>query len=165
MIRKLTPEDAEAYRTLRHEALQREPFSFGSSPDEDVAQSLDFVRAMLSDSRQALFGVFVPQLVGAVGVRGLPRKKTRHKAEIWGMYLREDHRGRGLAQQLLEAAIQFACSLEGVRFVHLSVSERAVAAGKLYEKLGFVAWATEPSALNVDGVDVSEQHMILRLQP
>jgi GNAT superfamily N-acetyltransferase len=161
MIRQLTPEDAERYMRIRREALEREPFSFGSSPDEDVTKTRDFTAAMLGDPRQAVFGVFDPELVGCVGVRGLSKRKERHKGEIWGMYLDHDHRGYGLAGQLLETAIQFARSLPDVRFVHLSVTERAVAGGKLYEKLGFVTWGTEPAALSIDGVDIAERHMIL----
>ena len=164
MIRQLAPPDAEAYSTLREEALQREPFSFGSSPDEDVMRSIDFVRTLLSDERQAVFGAFAPDLVGAVGVRGLPRKKVRHKAEIWGMYLKKEYRGRGMARELVEAAIEFARGLPEVRYVQLAVTERAVAAGKLYDKLGFVAWAVEPAALSIDGVDIAERHMILKLE-
>ena len=164
MIRKLVPEDVEALLQLRLEALTCEPFSYGSSPDEGAMQARDFIRAMLSDPRQAVFGAFDPDLVGSVGVRGLPQKKARHKAEIWGMYLNKDRRKRGLACELMEAAIGFARTLPEVRYVHLTVTERAVAAGKLYEKLGFVAWATEPAALNVDGIDVTERHMILKLR-
>ena len=164
MLRKLGPEDVEALLQLRLEALTREPFSFGSSPGEGVMQVRDSVRAMLNDPRQAVFGVFDPDLVGSVGVRGLPQKKTRHKAEIWGMYLNKDRRRRGQARELMEEAIGFARTLPEVRYVHLTVTERAVAAGKLYEKLGFITWATEPAALSVDGIDVSERHMMLKLR-
>ncbi len=164
MIRKLVPEDVEALLQLRLEALTCEPFSFGSSPGEGMMQASDSVRAMLSDPRQAVFGAFDPDLVGSVGVRGMPQKKKRHKAEIWGMYLRQDHRRQDLARELMERAIGFARTLPEVRYVHLTVTERAVAAGKLYEKLGFITWATESAALNVDGIDVSERHMVLKLR-
>ena len=82
MVRRLAPEDAEAYRTLRREALQREPFSFGSSPDEDRARSFELRPRDDGRSRRGIRRI-APELVGAVGVRGLPRKKTRHKAEIF----------------------------------------------------------------------------------
>ncbi|MCM3879901.1 MAG: GNAT family N-acetyltransferase [Vicinamibacterales bacterium] len=163
MIRRLTPGDVEACTQLRREALELEPLSFSSSPGEDFVQSFDVFRAVLSDPRQAIFGAFEPDLVGVVGIRGMPRRKLRHKAEIWGVYLRREYRGRGLAEKLLKEAIEFARSLQGVRQIHLSVTEHSVAAGKIYEKLGFVVWATEPAALNVDGVDVAERHMLLPL--
>ena len=40
MIRRLTSADATAFRDIRREALEREPFAFGSSPGEDFAQSV-----------------------------------------------------------------------------------------------------------------------------
>ena len=33
-----------------------------------------------------------------------------------------------------------------------------------YSTLRRAAWAVEPAALSVDGVDVSERHMILKLE-
>jgi ribosomal protein S18 acetylase RimI-like enzyme len=148
---------------IRRQALEREPFAFGSSPGEDFAQSPEQVDALLSDSHTAVFGAFDPDLVGIVGVRRLTRRKTRHKAEIWGMYLRHEHRGRGLGRGLMEAAIGFAREQDGVRLLQLAVTEKAVAAARLYEKLGFVVWGLEPAALHVDGIDLAEIYMVLKL--
>ncbi len=164
MIRRLTPADAASLLELRREALEREPFAFGSSPGEDFAQSLEQVHHVLSDANAAVFGAFVEDdLVGSVGVRRLMRKKTRHKAEIWGMYLRHDHRGRGLGRRLMEAAIAFARAQDGVRMLQLAVTDRAQAAAALYEKLGFVVWGVEPAGLHVEGVDLAETYMWLKL--
>ena len=148
---------------IRREALEREPFSFGSSPGEDFAQSRAQVDVLLADSHTAVFGEFDPELVGIVGIRRPTRKKTRHKAEIWGMYLRHERRGRGLGQGLMEAAIGFAREQDGVRLLQLAVTEKAVAAARLYEKLGFVVWGLEPAGLHVDGIDLAETHLVLKL--
>jgi ribosomal protein S18 acetylase RimI-like enzyme len=110
-----------------------------------------------------VFGAFAPELRGAVGIRRLERPKLHHKAELWGMYVRASHRRAGLGRRLVEAAIQFAREQDGVRQVHLAVTERAVAAAALYESLGFVTWGIEPAGLRVDGVDLAERHMVLRL--
>lgn len=164
MIRRLTGADAAALREIRREALEREPFAFGSSPGEDFAQSLQQVQSLLADAQAAaVFGAFEPDLVGMVGVRRLTRKKTRHKAEIWGMYLRREHRGRGLGRQLMEAAIAFAREQDGLRLLQLAVTERAATAAALYEKLGFVVWGIEPAGLHVEGADLTEKYMVLRL--
>lgn len=163
MIRRLVASDVEAYVAIRREALEREPFAFGSSPGEGVAHSIGEARTMLDDRQQAVFGAFDFDLAGIVGVRRQSRRKLRHKAELWGMYVRADRRGRGFALRLMEAAIAFTRELDGVRWVHLAVTEKAEIAAALYEKLGFVVWGIEPAALCIDGVDVSEKHMVLRL--
>ena len=157
------PADAELYMQLRREALEREPFSFSSSPDDDRMRSLEFVRDTLDNSHGAVFGAFVPELVGTAGISRLTRKKVAHKAEVWGVYVRKDCRGQGLGRQLMQAAIDFARTLDGVRQVHLCVTERAAAAAALYEALGFVKWGTEPVALWVNGEQVDDRHMVLRL--
>ena len=163
MIRRLMAADAQAYMQLRREALERAPYAFSSSPEDDRMRSLEFVRDTLNSSGGAVFGAFVPELIGSVGITRLPRKKVAHKAELWGVYVRQDYRGQGLGRQLLEAALAFARSLDGVRQVHLCVTEKAGAAAALYEALGFVRWGTEPAALCVDGEEVDDRHMVLRL--
>jgi GNAT superfamily N-acetyltransferase len=164
MIRRLTPADAEVYAQLRREALELEPYSFTSSPGDDRMRSIDLVRDTLDSSSQAVFGALMPQLVGTVGIQRLTRKKVAHKAELWGMYVRRDHRRQGLGRQLIEAAIEFARGLDGVRQVHLRVTERAASAAALYGKLGFVTWGTEPAGVSVDGEDLADRHMVLRLE-
>ena len=148
---------------IRREALEREPTAFGSSPGEDFARSDDQVQRLLSDANTAVFGAFDPELIGIVGVRRQTRKKTRHKADIWGMYVRRDYRGCGFARLLMEAAIAYAREQEGVRMVQLAVTAKAVTAASLYEKLGFVVWGVEPAGLHVDGVDLNETYMVLKL--
>jgi ribosomal protein S18 acetylase RimI-like enzyme len=148
---------------IRREALECEPYAFGSSPGEDFAQTDEQVQRLLADGNTAVFGAFDPNLIGIVGVRRQTRKKTRHKADIWGMYVRREHRGRGLARLLMEAAIAYGREQEGVRMLQLAVTEKAVAAASLYEKLGFVVWGIEPAGLHVDGADLTEKYMFLNL--
>ncbi len=63
----------------------------------------------------------------------------------------------------MNAAVEFARSLPGVRYVHLCVSEQSGGAQALYERVGFRVWGTEPAAMVIDGGDVPEEHMVLTL--
>jgi len=162
LIRRLTPDDAESYRLLRQEALKREPFSFGSSPEDDRLRTIDLVRGTLNDPAHAVFGAFAPELAGAVGVRRETRVKLRHKAVLWGMYVAPPHRRLGIGRRLVEEAIRFARDEDGIAQLHLTVTERANGARELYESLGFVVWGVEPAGLRVDGADLVENHMVLR---
>jgi ribosomal protein S18 acetylase RimI-like enzyme len=164
MIRPITTADADAYIRLRREMIKDSPFSFGSSPDEDRASSIEFVHAAVADPTATIFGAFEPDLVGAVRIYRDRTQKGAHHAHIWGVYVRPSHRGRGLGRPLMKAAIDFARDLPGVTDVHLAVSDRATIAAELYRSLGFVTWGIEPSALRIDGVDAAEHHMVLMLK-
>jgi len=117
----------------------------------------------LNDSHRAVFGAFDTDLVGIVGVRRHMRRKERHKADIWGMYVREDYRGRGFGRRLMEAAIAFAGEQDGLRLLQLTVTDKAARAAALYENLGFVVWGIEEAGLHVDGADLTRKHMVLTL--
>lgn len=148
---------------LRREMLADSPFAFSSSPGDDIGCNVEEMRRRLAPDREdAVFGAFAPDLVGAVGVVRERHLKERHKATIWGMYVRPASRRAGLGRRLLAAAIAHARSLPGVRQVHLGVNERAPAARALYESMGFRVWGTEPRGISHGGEFADEHHMVLR---
>jgi GNAT superfamily N-acetyltransferase len=113
----------------------------------------------------ALFGAFdSSRLVGTVGVKRHEGLKERHKAFIWGMYVSEARRGRGFGSLLLREAIDRARSWDGLEQVHLTVSEVAIEARRMYERQGFKAWGREPRALVWEGRAADEHHMVLMLR-
>jgi GNAT superfamily N-acetyltransferase len=150
---------------LRREALETHPLAFSASLPEDPERLIESVRSSLLPSQDAaLFGVFVDDgLVGMVGVVRHTGQKERHKALIWGMYVRLPHRRTGAGEGLLRAAIHQARAWPGVQQVHLSVTEVAVEARRLYERQGFQEWECEPRALCWQGRYVSDSHMVLDL--
>ncbi|HEU4648729.1 MAG TPA: GNAT family N-acetyltransferase [Gemmatimonadales bacterium] len=165
MIRKLTPFDADTYIELRREALTLAPFAFAASLTDDAVLSAPLLREALGTQTQAIFGAFGPDLAGVVGIYREAAVKTRHKARLWGLYVRPAHRGQRLGRQLVEAALTFARGLEGVHQVHLGVADRATEARALYAALGFQTWGVEPRALQVGEEAITEYHMVLPLVP
>ena len=165
IIRPLTPQDAPAYVVIRREGLEQEPFSFASSPEDDRSRSVEWVQARLGERNQAIIGAFGPGLVGVVGVFREETVKARHKAHIWGMFVRAEGRGKGLGRKLMEAALDWARNQDGVSHVHLVTSPRTPVAKALYQSLGFQTWGVEPDALCVNGELVSDEHMVLVLTP
>ncbi len=119
---------------------------------------------LASATGSIIFGAFGQDLVGSVGIRyDLRRRKVAHKAHIWGMYVSPVYRGLGLGGDLLIAAIAHARSLDGVRQVHLSVSEVSSDAQRLYKSIGFRVWGTEPSSIEHGGECIDEHHMVQML--
>ncbi len=96
-IRPLSPDDADALIRLRREALESHPLAFWSSPEDDKALSLDFVRESLADEREGVvLGVLSgAELVGMLGVARYTKRKRRHIAQIWDMYVAPRARRRG----------------------------------------------------------------------
>jgi len=165
MIRELRDVDAEAYVELRRQALLESPLAFASSPADDLVSSPEAVREQLRRTPESvIFGAFRPALVGVVGLYRDRHIKSFHKAHLWGMYVSPSHRRQGVAFELLQAILRHARTLQGVSWVHLSVSEAAPRAHQLYERAGFQLWGTEPDALRHDGQAVIEHHMALHLE-
>jgi ribosomal protein S18 acetylase RimI-like enzyme len=165
IVRCLSDADADvfAYVQLRREMLEREPFAFGSSPEDDRL-SVDVLRTSLRSSDSAIVGCFDgAELIAAAGLVREGKLKARHLATIYGVYTTPASRGRGAARAALVHAVAIARAWPGVDWVQLSVSETAPIAQRLYESLGFIAWGTEPDATRVEGVGRAEIHMRLRL--
>ena len=166
MIRRLTEDDLEPVIVLRREALIDAPHAFFTSPSEDVGSDPASLRRVLSgSSEQAIFGAWDGWLVGILGVYRQRRLKERHKAQLGRMYVHPAFRHRGHGAALLREAIAFARTMPGVTHLHLSVSETAQAAKRLYQRAGFVTWGAEPAGLVVAGVPVTSFHMVLLLTP
>ena len=170
VVRALTLADAEVFAALRAQAIAEEPLSFMSGPDDDRAASIDFVRRTLDDPTQAVFGALVecaeqrPALVGIVGILREPRRKRAHHASLWGLYVAPSHRGRSVGRALMNAALAWARSIDGIEYVDLAVSDWNRPALRLYEDLGFIVWGTEADALRAGDSVVADHHMTLRLR-
>ena len=165
-IRRLDHRDAGGWASLRMEALEAHPLTFGSSvPDDPSALVGQFIERLAPSEDAAIFGAFVgPSMIGIVGIRRNDGGKERHEALVWGMYVTTDARRCGAGAALLEQAIAQARAWPGVEQVYLAVSDAAPDAKRLYERTGFIAWGHEARALSWHGRDVGETHMVLDLR-
>ncbi len=167
IVRVLTPEDAIPFKRLRRERLEQSPKAFAESIAEHEAISLSTLTARLSHSDDNfVIGAFTPErdLAGMAGFARETRLKTRHKAVIWGVYVRPRWRGQGVGRMILTELISRARSLPGLEQIRLTVAGSQDAAIRMYESLGFEVFGHERHALMVDGEYVDEDHMVLWLR-
>jgi ribosomal protein S18 acetylase RimI-like enzyme len=163
MVQRLSSFHAGAYRALMLEAYRLHPEAFTSSVNERAALPLGWWEERLSgdeDAREVVLGVVQgDELAGAVGVAFDAREKARHKALVFGMYVPQRFRRRGLARQLIESAVAQARARPHIRVLQLTVTEGNRAAQELYERCGFTAFGVEPYAVAVGTGYVSKVHM------
>jgi ribosomal protein S18 acetylase RimI-like enzyme len=167
-IRKLRETDAEAFWNIRLRALRDNPESFGASYEEilergiaGVAQGL---RKRPSAPEGVTFGAFEgTTLVGIAGFRQEEEAKKRHKGVIWGMYVPQELRGKGIGKALLQAAIAYAKTLPGLEQINLSVVLTSKEARHLFISLGFETYGLERRALKLQDRYFDQELMVLRL--
>lgn len=163
LIRQLGPADRDAYFQLRLRGLKAHPESFGQGYEEALAKGASQHDAMLQGARAAkgdfLLGAYAVNaaqanapLIGVVGLLRNQRDKEQHKASVIGMYVAPEAAGRGVGRALLNALLERAAQVEGLRQIQLIVNSQNEAARKLYESLGFRRYGCEIDALNVNGV-------------
>lgn len=174
-IRPLTTNDVPAYVALRREMLRDSPWAFAASEEADVGCDENKLRARLAEPAQLLMGAFDADcehaaqpgapLIGAAGMVRNHHAKMAHRAIVWGVYVTPRARGNGVGAAIIAALVNAARTWPGLDSLALSVSAKATAAQKMYERAGFVPWGQEPGALKVDGVAYDEIHMIRMLDP
>ena len=166
VIRPMQKSDAEAYRTLRLNALETNPEAFGSSYEESREQPIEFYRGRIPepDSDSVIFVTEKDgHFVGMMGFVRQTRLKQAHSSFIWGVYIAPEARGNGLGRKLMEHVMAHATQLKGLRQIQLSVVTSNTAALKLYQSFGFEIWGTEPEALMVGDAFYDEHYMAYRL--
>ncbi len=166
-IRILTAADAEIYSQMRLEALETEPRAFSSSPADHHALTPGQIGERLQPAEGGSFvlGAFhAGNLVGTVGFWRERQPKLRHKGTVWGVYVRPEYRGQGLARALMAALVDRTRGYPDLRQVNLAVAATQVAAERLYRSLGFEQFGCERAALVVEGELVDEYWMVLRLR-
>jgi ribosomal protein S18 acetylase RimI-like enzyme len=165
-IRPLTENDASAWWRLRLIALKDEPHSFAESAEEHEKRSRgqtdDFFRAL--NAEDFIIGAFEnSELAGMAGFYREKHTKFRHKGTIWGVYVRQESRGKGLARDILNEVVRRARMINGLEQILLVVAATQEKPRRLYESLGFRKYGVEPRSLKVSGEYIDDELMILYL--
>ncbi len=163
-IRPAVVTEAPALFELRREALRNHPEVFSSDQAREDARGVEFWAQRIEDATHSVVYVAAagPEPVAMTGVYQESQAKLCHIANVWGVYVKPEHRGRGLATQMIDAGIAWA-SERDVLVLKLAVVTTNSAAIRCYMRAGFRVYGVEPKALQHGGVFYDELLMALEL--
>lgn len=160
LIRRISANEVDVFRSIRLEALQTEPSSFASRYEDWVDLPVEEWRQRLLDPVFVAFSRDEP-----VGIMGLLRQspsKMAHRATLVMVYLRASFRGTGLAKDLLDAVVDFARG-QGILQLELAVSAENPGAIGFYLREGFSEVGRIPGGLLDGGREIDDILMARRL--
>jgi RimJ/RimL family protein N-acetyltransferase len=162
-VRRLEASDVADYRELRLESMKVHPEAFGASWESEGEKPISWWAERLQTT--TVFGGWVNNspLVGVAGFAVYDTPKLRHKGVLWGMYVRLEARGTGLAAALVQQVVAHARTL--VEQVCLTVVASNVAARRLYNAAGFEEYGLERRGLKVGSEYYDQVLMVLPLNP
>lgn len=152
-IRKLLPEESNAYREIRLQCLKKFPNNFTSNyPDEKTKPKLFFQPYIeQSNSDNFVIGAFYKnQLVGISGFRRYERRKTDHRGIIIQVYVNPDHQGKNIGFNIIKATLVEAFKIEGIEQIEIDVLVSNEKAANIYAKIGFETYGIQKNYLKMD---------------
>ena len=169
LIIVLHPSRWNEAKQLRLDALHNSPESFASSYEDALSFSDDVWQgrakaAFERDQSIALYAEIDGGLVGMVGAGWSDRRKTRHVAEVYAVYVKPTHRGKGSGAALMRRLLDELKTLPQIEKVKLAVTASNEAAVALYLRLGFEIVGRAKRALHVDGRFYDLNYMELQLR-
>lgn len=152
--------DADDFRELRLFALQDAPTAFSADLDVNKRHPKRFWEDRLKPDLHGIifFAEHEDHLIGMAGIRKGDSSKTKHSAGIWGVYVRPEWRGLHIAEWLMNMCFEWA-KLRDVQIVKLAVTSTNESAIRLYERIGFTVYGTEPQGIFHDGEYYDEYWM------
>jgi len=136
-VRIVTPDDWEAVRRIRLEAMLDAPAAFGSTYERELSFDASAWRARIERAPWWL-AWDDDQPIGVVAAFKAAPETDPHDRHLVSMWVHPDHRGLGVADLLVQALADWAVA-DGARSLSLWVVVGNDRARQFYERCGFVA--------------------------
>ena len=160
IVRPLKDSEAKALRAVWLEALKAEPEFYGAQLASAQKKPLAFYKKRISGG--GAFGAFVKgKMVGFGAVRPMRLPGMYHKADMWGLYLREPLRGGGLAEDIIERIEEFARQRFDV--INVRVVDKNLRMRRFLDRTGYKLFGIERRALKSDGHYFDEEMRAKRI--
>lgn len=160
-VRLAGPDDVDAFKYIRLEALRLEPAAFASRVEDwQALPDEEWLRRIASGAVFIAFRGDEP--VGLMSLMREQSAKSRHRATVVMVYVRASERGAGTGKALLDALTDHARDA-GILQLELTVSAENPAAQRFYAREGFAEIGRLPAGLIHEGREVDEVMMAKRI--
>ncbi len=160
--RKLKKTDYSAYEAIRKESLATEPTAFSATEEKEGSIRQERFEKMLNSPSNFIIGAFEKTtLVGIAGFFRFEGTKAAHKGMIWGVYVQQNHRHKGIGKKVVEFAVNEAWKDNAIALIQLGVGLHNFPAINLYANLGFESYGVEKRAFIVNGEYIDEYLMVM----
>lgn len=149
IIATLNGEEWLSYKELRLDALKNEPYNFGSTYEESLLkEDKDWINLLKKASEEdggiLLFAKYEDKLLGMIWASWDNKEKTKHIANIYWVYVRNEYRGKWIGNMLIKNMLTYLNNNINIEKVKLSVVTSNKSAINLYKEYGFhIAWTLE----------------------
>lgn len=151
----LTTADFDSYFALRLESLRNFPHMYATDADDWQKAPREVIEKHLTKSESDEFPILGAwdgdDLVGLVGLQPDFRPTVKHKATLWGVYVKEPYRRQGIGSHLIGTAIEMAKEKEALKQLRAVVNTTNGTAVRLFERAGFEQFGLERRAKFFDG--------------
>ena len=155
LIREVISTDASSYLALRIQAEREFPQFVGFNSERELAAGPDNIEALISSyptEATHVFGAFDgARLIGVTALSRRLSSKYKHKVFLWGMYVMPELRGRGIAQSLMQATIDWTTEHPEILSISLQVTVSNIRGQQFYKHYGFSIFETEQRSLFAAG--------------
>ena len=145
--------------------LEESPAAFGSDLESALTLPLSHFRERTTDNPENFIigGFHSGQLIATTGAFRETALKRRHITTIVGMFVRPEHRRKGLGRDLLRSVLDRISQLPLLECIQLAVTVGNDDALALYKNMDFEVYGRETAALKVAGINYDQSLLALAL--
>jgi RimJ/RimL family protein N-acetyltransferase len=162
-IRKLVPEDGEAFAQLIQDVENESSYMLFGPGERNVSEDIQrrMIEAFSSRDNAAIFAAEVNGLLaGYLIVNGGMAGRVRHSAALV-IGIRKDYRGQGVGYSLFQKLDSWAMEA-GLHRLELSVVSENERALGLYKKAGFIVEGIKKHSIFIDG-EYHDEYIMAKL--
>jgi len=149
-VRRIQIDEGELFKRMRLTALRESPFAFASTYKAALRRSPESwseqANSTAQGSDRCTFIAFSDD--SPIGIAALYRTEENDVGELLQVWVSPEHRGKGVARDLMDAVFQWA-SANGFRTAVATIGKGNMRARRFYQQYGF----KPESEASLDGAD------------